>query len=195
MIITMRHLRSIRLGSLTTLAFFVGCGGGTPVDQEAKSEPAKSHHSQVPVRSSATRTQSSSDFEDLLSGLQECKFKDFHLDSAGRPVHKYFVNRDLSKCGQDDAAELAFVCVQENYHGIPVYMIEMPLSTAPLSRGIHFDLPIEKARAVLKKEVGSEFRETDEGLAGLAPILYENSKDKRRSALICSFDPGLMESM
>lgn len=139
----------------------------------------------------APQSPSVSDFPDLVEGIHECRFEGWYMDpGTGKAVHAYFKNRDMAPCETDSGNDIAYFCVGENYHGIGVSKIEMQRSTAAMSRGLHFDVPVEEARRILKAALGSEFRENARAKRGEAAVLFPGPQDNRRSALLCVYPSG-----
>ncbi len=125
--------------------------------------------------------------EQALQGFSNCRLHGFYRDGdPPEPVNPYFRERGLlSPCEVDDTAEIAYFCVKDSFHGLPVDRIEMPSSTAAFSQGLYFTVPVEQARAVLLRALGSEFARSAASDEGNAPELMEVPEDPQRSALLC----------
>ncbi|WP_449467466.1 hypothetical protein [Stenotrophomonas humi] len=125
--------------------------------------------------------------EQALQGFSNCRLHDFYRDGdPPEPVNPYFRERSLLiPCEVDAAAEIAYFCVKDSFHGLPVDRIEMPSSTAAFSQGLHFTVPVEQARAVLLRTLGSDFARSAASDEGNAPELVEIPEDPQRSALLC----------
>ena len=125
--------------------------------------------------------------EQALQGFSTCRLHGFYRDGdPPEPVNPYFRERGLlTPCEVDDTAEIAYFCVKDSFHGLPVDRIEMPSSTAAFSQGLHFTVPVEQARAVLLRTLGSDFARSAASDEGNAPELVENPEDPQRSALLC----------
>ena len=125
--------------------------------------------------------------EQAMQGFSTCELQGFYREGdPPQPVNAYFSERGLlMPCEVDEAAEIAYFCVKDTFHGLPVDRIEMPAYTAPFSQGIYFSVPIEEARAVLRRTLGSDFSRSAASDAGRVPELVEVPEDPQRSALLC----------
>lgn len=130
-------------------------------------------------------------FSDLVAGIQDCKFEGWYIDpQTGKAAHEYFMDRDMTPCEMDSENDIAYFCVKERYHGIDVSRIEMQLSTAAMARGLHFDLPLEDARQILRRELGSEFRRSARSERAESAELLADPKDRAKSVFLCIYPVG-----
>lgn len=130
-------------------------------------------------------------FSNLVAGIQDCKFEGWYMDpQTGKAAHEYFTDRDMTPCEIDSENDIAYFCVNERYHGIDVSRIEMQLSTAAMARGLHFDLSVEDARRILKRELGSDFRASARSERAESAELLADPKDNRRSLFLCLYPSG-----
>ena len=141
----------------------------------------------LPTQEGSTGMSSSetpSPFEEMLSGFERCDFRDVYLDlETGKPVHPYLLERGLEPCEISD--ELAYFCIDEEFHGLPVSRLMVPASTFDL-HGLFIDLPLAQARSISKARLGSEFREDQDSADGKAPELLPDPQDPNRSVLMCN---------
>ncbi|MGH8055218.1 MAG: hypothetical protein ACREP4_15005 [Stenotrophomonas sp.] len=149
-------------------ALLLGCSGAA---QQGPADAAADHVS----------------LEEALQGFSNCRLHGFYREGDPlEPVNPYFRQRGLLiPCEVDDAAEIAYFCVKDSFHGLPVDRIEMPSSTATFAQGLHFTVPLEQARAVLLRTLGSDFARSAASDEGNAPELMEIPEDPQRSALLC----------
>lgn len=135
----------------------------------------------------ANAAPASTSLEQALQGFSSCRLHGFYRDGdPPEPVNPYFSERGLlTPCEVDDTAEIAYFCVKDSFHGLPLDRIEMPSSTAAFSQGLHFTVPVEQARAVLLRTLGSDFARSAASDEGNAPELMEIPEDPQRSALLC----------
>ena len=130
-------------------------------------------------------------FSNLVAGIQDCKFEGWYIDpQTGMAAHEYFLDRDMTPCEMDSENDIAYFCVDESYHGIDVSRIEMQLSTAEMARGLHFDLPVEDARRILKRELGSEFRANARSERAESAELLADPNDRAKSVFLCIYPVG-----
>ncbi|WP_269791244.1 hypothetical protein [Stenotrophomonas sp. Iso1] len=151
-----------------TVTPLLGCSG--------PAQPGQAHVAPAPLS-----------LEQALQGFSNCRLHGFYLEGdPPEPVSPYFRERGLlTPCEVDDAAEIAYFCVKDSFYGLPVDRIEIPSSTAAFSQGLHFTVPVEQARAVLLRTLGSDFAQSAASNEGNAPELVEIPEDPQRSALLC----------
>lgn len=142
---------------------------------------ASAHH-EIEIQPSGHEAETT--FERMLSGFEHCSFDRVYLDpETGAPAHPYLAERDLKPCEIID--EMAYFCVDENFHGLPVSKLMIPASTFDL-HAIFIDLPLDEARKISRDHFGSDFHESHNSREGNTPELIENPNDRDKSILSCN---------
>ena len=200
-----RHRFHVVAAVVGIAMLLVGCNGdgtrpqfGAMQAEEVLHAVARNSSSSAPVSQSSDRAKEpdrkpehGGDFSSLVGGLKGCEFEGWYIDpQTGKAVNEYFNKRNMTPCETDAENEIAYFCVSENYHGIGVSKIEMQLSTAAVSRGLHFEVPVEEARRILKEELGSEFRRSARSERAESPELFVDPKDERKSLFLCVYPLG-----
>lgn len=122
-------------------------------------------------------------FEEMLAGFEICQFKDVYVDIfTKKPVHPYFVERQLSPCEIKD--DMAIFCINESYYGLPVYRLMIPAGTFDV-HAIYVDLPIDRARKSVRPKFGTEYRSSTKSDDGERPVLLSDPADSKKSILMC----------
>lgn len=120
--------------------------------------------------------------EKLLPDLHRCKSGDFYLDPVTHePRSDYLRMRTPYKIENG----FAYYRVETTFHGLLVVDLMVPASTWGVL-AVTFDAPLSKARAALKRKLGSEFRSVEDHDAGKAPLLIEDRTHKGRTVLVCT---------
>lgn len=193
---------SVSCAMLAALVLLTGCNNDVPrsldekvispsaasLNEKAMSAGARGDEGAVDEGAHGRQSASSADFSGLVAGIQDCEFEGWYMDAGtGTAAHGYFTNRDLAPCEVDSENDIAYFCVNESFHGIHVSKIEMQLSTAAMSRGLHLDLPVEDARRVLKSELGSKFKASARSRRGEAAELLADPSDPAKSMFLCIY--------
>ncbi|MDR2871734.1 MAG: hypothetical protein LBV45_04305 [Xanthomonadaceae bacterium] len=125
-------------------------------------------------------------FEQMLSGFPQCLFGDLYLDSkTGYASHPYLRGLNIEPCSIDTETGVAYYCLEEFFHDLPVYQFAIPIGAPELKYAIQIDLPVEEAREILRQNLGAEFNESEQSERGRAPRLMEYP-DPDHSILICN---------
>ncbi len=125
----------------------------------------------------------SATFEEMLSGFDQCQFKDVYIDLiTKKPVHLYFLERELQPCEIKEG--MAYFCLTERYYGLPVYKLMVPSGTFDI-HAMYIALPINESRNMIRKKFGTEYRESGLSDIGEKPVLLANPNDPNKSILMC----------
>lgn len=120
----------------------------------------------------------------MLRGFLSCSTPDFYFDqSTGDTPHSELRASGLKPWKVDD--QFAWYRLKGTYLGLPVSELLIPASTWYLV-SVTFDVPLARARAHVKRRVGSEFRSGARSEQGEVPELHELRGDASRSALTCN---------
>lgn len=139
-----------------------------------------------PTADEAGRDNLSASFSRAVSGFPKCDLPDLFVDAVtGEPAHVLFTENNLKPCKVTD--QLAFYCVREKFHGLPVAKLAIPTTTLPVF-ALYFDVDVNTARTTLKRELGSEFRPSASSRAGVTPELISDPEELGKSVLICTKD-------
>jgi hypothetical protein len=121
--------------------------------------------------------------EKMLQGFLLCTTPDFYFDQwTGDTPHPELRASGLKPYKVDD--QFAWYRLRATYLGLPVSELLIPASTWYVV-SITFDVPLARARAHLKRRVGSEFRSGQRSEQGEVPALHQLHGDASRSALTC----------
>lgn len=123
-------------------------------------------------------------FEEMLSGFDRCEFKDVYVDIfSKKPVHAYFTERNLEPTRIEK--DMAFFHLRERFFELPVYKLMIPAGTFDV-HAIYIDLPIERARQIVKMKFGTEFIRGKLSDAGEQPMLVTDPAHPNKSILTCN---------
>lgn len=131
---------------------------------------------------SSLKAHAGNELEEMLDGFTRCVTTNVFLDPAtGQVPHAYFYDRVPYKI----ESGFAYYKIEATYFGLPVGEIMIPASTWGVL-ALTFDMPIRKARPILKKELGYEFRRNKASAKGAAPELHADQANSGRSVLVCT---------
>ena len=126
----------------------------------------------------------SASFEEMLSGFNTCQFRNVYVDIITKThAHSYFLDKKMSPCEIKDG--MAYFCIKENFHGLPVYKLMIPAGTFDI-HAIYIDMPLSKVRKFMKNKFGSEYRKSELSDNGEQPVLIDDPKDLNKSIFMCN---------
>lgn len=120
--------------------------------------------------------------DEAYSNFKKCEFKNFYYaDWMGEKPHVYFSERKLTPYAEKDG--LYYFKVSDTLFGLPVSELWVPGTWD--YHVVIFNLPLSKARSVLRSKFGSEFRPSKKSDNGEVPALEEYQKDRSKSVFYC----------
>ena len=127
--------------------------------------------------------------DEIFLNFQKCEFKEFYYApwETNKPVHPYFSERNLNPYKEQDG--LYYFKVKDKLFGLPVSELIVPGTWA--YHVVIFDVPLAKARAVLKRKFGATFAPSKKSEEGFSPALDKTSVPNT-SALYCKEIEGGM---
>lgn len=142
-----------------------------PLPPSARSESGP-RHSGLPL------------FGEAVAGFSRCELSGMYIDPvSGEAEHPFFTKNQLRPCKVTE--HLAFYCLEEQFHGLPVTQLAIPSGNFPVF-ALYFDAKLTRAREVMKRELGSDFRPSQGSTEGSVPELVVDPDRADRSVLICT---------
>jgi len=129
----------------------------------------------------ATEATAETGLEKMFKGFETCNVKNVYIDHKGNIIPEYLRNKKPYKT----KSSFAYFHVNDTMYGMPVVEVEIPMSTWS-AFAITFDVPISKARKILRKRFNSDFRSGKRSEAGEAPELVADRSNSKRTLWICT---------
>jgi hypothetical protein len=122
--------------------------------------------------------------EELFKDFQKCDFKGFFYSpwDPTQAVHPYLLERALTPYKESNG--LYYFKVKDSLFGLPVSEIIIP-GTWDL-HAVVFDVPVARARDVMKRRFGNTFSPSELSTAGKVPVLEPVEGETGRSVLYCN---------
>lgn len=123
-------------------------------------------------------------FVEIAESFIECKFENLYLDiQTKKTIHPYFEVNKLTPFKIDK--DLAYFLIEEDFFGIPVYMIAIPASTFDI-HALYMNIPIENARKKMIQKFDCDFTKSFLSDHGERPVLIVDPRDKNKSIIMCN---------
>lgn len=126
--------------------------------------------------------------EEAFAGFRKCQFNRFYYApwDPKETLHPYLAERGLTPYKEENG--LYFFKVKDSLFGLPVSEIIIP-GTWDL-HAVTFDVPLVKARKILKRRFGSAFAPSAKSEEGTDPALEAVADNPGRSSLYCNEAEG-----
>jgi hypothetical protein len=125
-------------------------------------------------------------FMQVARGFETCELPGLYIDEYGAgPGNTYLERIEVKACGQSE--EIAYFCVDEDFHGLRVEKIAVPRSTLPVF-ALYLSSDFATARSILHAGLGTDFVLSQASARGEQPELVVDPDDPEKSILICTKD-------
>jgi hypothetical protein len=120
--------------------------------------------------------------DEIFVGIKTCSFKEFQfVPDDAHQTHPYLVGREPTPAS--DKFQYYFK-VYDALFGLPVVEVSVPGTW--VFHSVTFDVPLDKAREVLRKKFGTHFPNSKQSLAGKVPALEASASNPNQSVLYCA---------